>query len=91
MSHLLQILKKPLVTERAANMKAEMNKYVFRVALTSSKGDIKQAVEELFKVAVTAVHTMRVLEKIPPHGQCGGLLPSGLEKGDCHGEGRAGN
>src|SRR5882672_9321028 len=72
MSHLLQIIKKPLVTERATNLKALLNQYVFRVAPQSSKGDIKRAVEELFKVKVTGVHTMRVKGKFRRMGNSAG-------------------
>jgi large subunit ribosomal protein L23 len=61
-------------------MKALMNKYVFRVALTSSKGDIKQAVEELFKVNVTAVHTMRVLGKFRRMGNAAGAYKPDWKK-----------
>jgi large subunit ribosomal protein L23 len=60
MSHLLQIIKKPLVTERATNLKALSNQYVFRVAPGASKGDIKRAIEDLFKVNVLKVRTMNV-------------------------------
>jgi large subunit ribosomal protein L23 len=60
MSHLLQIIKKPLVTERATNLKAMSNQYVFKVASGASKGDIKRAIEDLFKVDVTNVRTMVV-------------------------------
>ena len=72
MDHLLQIIKKPLVTERATNLKALSNQYVFRVALGSSKGDIKCAIQELFKVKVTSVHTMRVRGKFRRMGNSAG-------------------
>lgn len=52
------ILKKPLITEKSMDLVAE-NKYTFIVALNSNKIEIKKAVEELFKVKVEKVHTMR--------------------------------
>jgi large subunit ribosomal protein L23 len=70
--NLLHIIKKPLVTERATNLKALVNQYVFRVALGATKGDIKRAIEELFKVKVTGVHTMRVLGKFRRMGNSAG-------------------
>jgi large subunit ribosomal protein L23 len=72
MDHLLQIIKKPLITERATNLKADVNQYVFQVALNASKGDIKRAVENLFKVKVTAVRTMHVRGKFRRMGNTAG-------------------
>src|SRR5947209_9392591 len=71
-NNLLHIIKKPLVTERATNLKALANQYVFRVALGSSKSDIKRAVQDLFKVKVTAVRTMRVQGKFRRMGNSAG-------------------
>ncbi len=72
MNTLLHIIKKPLVTERATNLKALLNQYVFKVALGASKGDIKRAVEELFKVKVTAVRTSHVHGKFRRMGNSAG-------------------
>jgi large subunit ribosomal protein L23 len=72
MSQLLRIIKKPLITERATQLKALVNQYVFRVAPEASKGDIKQAVQELFKVKVTKVHTMHVRGKFRRMGNSRG-------------------
>jgi large subunit ribosomal protein L23 len=72
MSELLHIIRKAVVTERATNLKAQSNKYVFQVALASSKGDIKRAIEELFKVDVERVHTMRVGGKFRRMGNAAG-------------------
>src|SRR5690242_9529073 len=63
MDHLLSIIKRPVVTERATNLKALANQYVFRVAPQASKRDIKLAIEKLFKVKVASVNTMRVAGK----------------------------
>jgi large subunit ribosomal protein L23 len=60
MSSPLSIIQRPLITERATNLKAIANQYVFRVASGATKRDIKSAVEQLFKVQVLSVNTMRV-------------------------------
>lgn len=52
-----KIIKKPIVTEKAAIMKEQDNKYTFMVDKDANKHQIKQAVEELFKVEVSSVHT----------------------------------
>ena len=51
------IIKKPLVTEKAAMLKEKSNKYTFMVDKNANKYQIKQAVETLFKVKVESVHT----------------------------------
>jgi large subunit ribosomal protein L23 len=52
------ILKKPLITEKSMDLVGE-NKYTFIVDLDANKIEIKKAVEELFKVKVEKVHTIR--------------------------------
>lgn len=56
------ILIKPVVTEKSMGL-LEDNKYTFIVDLNANKIEIKQAVEELFKVKVDKVRTMRVKGK----------------------------
>jgi large subunit ribosomal protein L23 len=52
------VIIKPLVSEKGANLRADQNKYVFRVDKGANKLQIKRAVEELFKVKVEDVTTM---------------------------------
>jgi|TARA_R110002020_G_scaffold309301_1_gene524869 large subunit ribosomal protein L23 len=58
--HHYDIIRKPIITEKST-LVAEENKIVFEVAITADKKSIKEAVEALFKVDVTAVNT--VLQK----------------------------
>ncbi len=51
------IIRSPVVTEKATLL-GEKNQVVFRVAIDSSKPEIKAAVEGLFGVKVTAVNTL---------------------------------
>lgn len=57
------IIKKPLVTEKASIMKEKDNKYTFMVDKNANKFQIKQAIETLFKVKVESVHTSNYLGK----------------------------
>jgi len=57
-----EILIRPVVTEKSVAM-MEQNKFVFRVALKANKIEIKNAVEEIFKVKVVDVNTVRVKGK----------------------------
>ena len=68
------ILLKPIITEKTAQMMQD-NKYTFKVALTANKIEIRQAVEEIFKVKVLEVNTMRVLGKIKRMGRHMGKRP----------------
>ena len=58
-----QILMGPHVSEKAAIVADTNNQYVFRVALDATKEEIKHSVEQLFKVAVDDVKTLRVKGK----------------------------
>jgi large subunit ribosomal protein L23 len=48
----------PVITEKTTIL-SEFNQVVFEVPLSASKPEIKEAVETLFKVKVTAVNTLR--------------------------------
>src|SRR5258706_13190001 len=72
MDNILHIIKKPLVTERATNLKALSNQYTFRVHPDATKIDVKRAVQELFKVKVLAVRTMNVRGKFRRMGNAPG-------------------
>lgn len=51
------IIRSPVITEKATLL-GERNQIVFRVAMDSSKPEIKAAVEGLFGVKVKAVNTL---------------------------------
>jgi len=56
------IVRSPVITEKAT-MGSEHNQVTFRVPLTADKRAVKLAVENLFKVKVTAVNTVLVKGK----------------------------
>jgi len=62
------IIKRPVITERTSDL---MNgkKYTFEVDLRASKTQIKQAVEQIFKVKVVKVNTMLVPAKPTRYGR----------------------
>ena len=53
------IIIRPVITERSMNSVAD-KKYVFEVAPSAGKIEIKKAIEEIFGVKVAAVNTMNV-------------------------------
>ena len=58
MKDIYQVLDRALLTEKGTRLTEEENKYLFRVNPAANKLEIKQAVEELFKVKVVSVNTM---------------------------------
>lgn len=65
------IIKRPVITERTSDMMAE-KKYVFEVELRANKTEIKQAIEQIFKVKVTNVNTLRMPAKPKRYGRHSG-------------------
>ncbi len=62
------ILVKPIITEKTTALMEE-GKYTFRVPLAANKIEIRQAVEQIFKVKVEAVNTMRYEGKMKRLGR----------------------
>tara|TARA_B100000519_G_C14086590_1_gene364238 strand:+ start:473 stop:769 length:297 start_codon:yes stop_codon:yes gene_type:complete len=54
---LYTLIKSPIITEQTAQLGEKMKQVVFKVDLSANKREIKQAVEELFKVEVLNVTT----------------------------------
>jgi len=59
----MNILIKPIVTEKMTAQGEDFNRYGFVVAKEANKLEIKQAVEELYNVKVSEVNTMRYAGK----------------------------
>jgi large subunit ribosomal protein L23 len=55
-----KILVQPHVTEKAAQFEAN-GKYVFRVAISSTKDDVKKAIRKVYGVSPRKVHMINVL------------------------------
>lgn len=59
---LYNVITAPVVTEKSTRG-SEQNKVTFTVALDATKVEIKKAVEDIFKVKVKAVNTLRLKGK----------------------------
>jgi large subunit ribosomal protein L23 len=59
-----QVLVGPHVSEKAAVVADQSNQYVFKVAVDATKLEIKKSVEQLFKVKVGDVRTLKVKGKV---------------------------
>tara|TARA_R110002073_G_scaffold186379_1_gene344941 strand:- start:908 stop:1204 length:297 start_codon:yes stop_codon:yes gene_type:complete len=61
---IFQVLVAPHVSEKAAVLADANKQYVFKVAVNATKAEIKKSVEQLFKVKVDAVQTLKVKGKV---------------------------
>ena len=58
-----ELIIKPIITEHSVDLMSQ-NKYTFKVDKGANKIEIKKAVEEIFKVRVVGVATMRVKKRM---------------------------
>lgn len=69
------VIKRPVVTERSMFAQSE-RKYTFEVAKSATKIDVKNAIENIFKVKVDKVNIMNVQGKEKRMGVHTGRRPS---------------
>lgn len=60
----MEILLRPIVTEKFTKLGEKLNQYGFVVERTANKIQIANAVQDLYKVKVAEVNTMRYAGKI---------------------------
>jgi len=59
----MEILKKPLITEKASALSEKAGKYTFLVSKKANKVEIKKAVEKMYGVNVEEVNTLIIASK----------------------------
>lgn len=57
------VIVRPVVTEKSTQA-AEQNKVTFKISPTATKGEVKAAVEAIFKVEVVKVNTIKTEGKV---------------------------
>ena len=60
---LLNLIERPVITEKAAIASESSNQYVFRVNRNATKSEIKAAVESVFEVTVENVRVLNTKGK----------------------------
>lgn len=70
----MDILLKPIVTEKMTGQGDKFNRYGFVVARSANKLQIKKAVEELYGVTVESVNTLRYGGKVKSRNTKSGIL-----------------
>jgi large subunit ribosomal protein L23 len=61
--NVFDVIRAPRVSEKTARLQEVSNQYVFEVATTATKADVKAAIEQLFDVRVEAVNVVNVKGK----------------------------
>ena len=64
-----QIIKRPLLTEKSDQLREEHNQYVFEVDKHADKFEIRNAIEELFKVKVSKIRIQNYDGKVKRMGR----------------------
>lgn len=59
----MEILKKPILTEKASALTEKLNRYSFKVDHRANKLQIKSAIEQMYGVSIVAINTMVVSGK----------------------------
>jgi large subunit ribosomal protein L23 len=63
------IIRRPLITERASELQEVHNKFVFEVRVDANKLEIKNAAEKMYNVRVLKVNTSSVSGKLKRMGR----------------------
>jgi len=67
-----QIIRRPIITEKGLGVKETEHTVVFEVSAAATKTEIKEAVQQIFKVKVTDVRTANFHGKMRRRGQSEG-------------------
>ena len=70
----MEIIFKPVITEKMTDMGEALNQYGFIVNRNANKLQIKKAVEDLYDVEVTSVNTMNYSGKVKTRFTKSGML-----------------
>ena len=69
------LIKGPIITEKTHTQRELANKLTFRVDIKANKIEIRKAIEDIFKVKVLGVNTIRVRGKQKRLGRTQGRRP----------------
>lgn len=70
-----QIIRRPVITEKGLGVKETEATLVFEVARRATKTEVKEAVEQIFKVKVGSVRTANFQGKERRRGRFAGFRP----------------
>lgn len=70
----MNILQKPILTEKASALTEKSNRFTFRVDHRANKLQIKSAIEKMYGVNIVALNTMVVVGKLKSRNTKGGMV-----------------
>ena len=70
----MEILQKPILTEKASALTEKSNRFTFRVDHRANKLQIKSAIEKMYGVNIIALNTMVVVGKLKSRNTKGGIV-----------------
>ena len=76
----MNILRKPIITEKMTEQGEKFNRYGFVVDKTANKLQIKEAVEKHYNVSVDSVNTQNYLGKVKTRNTTMGLAIGRVNK-----------
>ena len=83
-----EVIKTVRLTEKGTRQGEKYNQYTVVADRRANKTEIRQAVQELFKVKVIRRQHAERPRQVPPPAHLAGRQGAGLEKGHRHAEGR---
>ncbi len=69
----MEILVKPIITEKQTAQSEKMNRYAFVVNTKANKLEIKSAVEQMYNVKVASVNTQQYVGKVKTRNTTRGM------------------
>jgi len=70
----MEILKKPILTEKATGLTEKLNRYAFQFDPKANKLQIKDAIQKMYGVTIEAVNTLVVSGKVKSRGTKAGVV-----------------
>jgi large subunit ribosomal protein L23 len=70
----MEILKKPVLTEKATLLTDKLNRYTFHCDHRANKLQIKSAIQEMYGVTVESVNTMVIVGKLKTRSTKAGMV-----------------
>ena len=76
----MEILKKPILTEKASALTEKLNRFSFKVDHRANKLQIKDAIEKMYGVNILAINTMVVFGKMKSRNTKAGVVVGNIAK-----------
>ncbi|HYK75425.1 MAG TPA: 50S ribosomal protein L23 [Daejeonella sp.] len=76
----MEILKKPILTEKASSLTEKLNRFSFKADHRANKLQIKEAIEKMYGVNIQAINTMVVVGKMKTRNTKTGMVSGRIAK-----------